>query len=38
MVDPDAQTILILELTGKTYTELGSFSGQGQVRSPSLEN
>ncbi len=34
IVDPDAQTILVLELTGKTYTEVGSFSGEEQVRSP----
>ncbi len=33
IVDPDAQTILVLELTGKTYTEVGSFSGNEQVRS-----
>jgi len=34
IVDPDAQTVLVLELTGKTYTEAGSFSGNQQVRSP----
>ena len=34
IVDPDAQTILVLELTGKTYTEVGSFSGEEQVVSP----
>ena len=34
IVDPEAQTILILELTGNTYTEVGSFSGNDDVRSP----
>jgi Uma2 family endonuclease len=34
IVDPEAQTILILELTGNTYTEVGSFSGNDNVRSP----
>ena len=34
IVDPDAQTLLVLELTGKTYTEVGSFSGKEQVLSP----
>ena len=34
IIDPDAQTILILELIGKTYTEVGSFSGNEKVRSP----
>ena len=34
IVDPDAQTVLVLELTGKDYTEVGSFSGQEQVLSP----
>lgn len=34
IIDPDAQTILVLELTGKIYTEVGSFSGEEQVRSP----
>ncbi len=33
IVDPDAQTVMVLELSGKTYTEVGSFSGQEQVRS-----
>jgi Uma2 family endonuclease len=33
IVDPDAQTVLVLELTGKTYTEAGSFSGNQQLRS-----
>ena len=34
IVDPDAQTLLVLELTGKDYTEVGSFSGNEQVLSP----
>ena len=34
IVDPDAQTVLVLELTGKDYTEVGSFSGQEQILSP----
>lgn len=33
IVDPGTQTILILELTGQTYTEVGSFLGNDQVRS-----
>ena len=34
IVDPDEQTLLVLELSGKDYTEVGSFSGQEQVLSP----
>ena len=34
IINPDAQTILVLKLTDNTYTEVGSFSGQEQVRSP----
>ena len=34
IVDPDAQKVLILELTGKDYTEVGSFSGNEQLLSP----
>ncbi len=34
IVDPDAQTVLVLEQAGKDYTEVGSFSGQEQVLSP----
>jgi Uma2 family endonuclease len=37
IVDPQTQTILILELTDNTYTEVGSFSGDEQVRSPQFE-
>ena len=34
IIDPETQTVLVLELIEKTYTELGSFSGQEQVISP----
>ena len=34
IVDPDTQTLLVLELTGKDYSEVGSFSGNEQVLSP----
>jgi Uma2 family endonuclease len=34
IVAPEAQTILILELSENTYTEVGSFSGNNQVQSP----
>lgn len=34
IVDPEAQTVLVLELTGNTYTEVGSFAGESQVISP----
>ncbi|MDJ0900391.1 MAG: Uma2 family endonuclease [Xenococcus sp. MO_188.B8] len=34
IVDPDEQTLLVLELSGKDYTEVGSFSGREQVLSP----
>lgn len=37
IVDPDAQTLLVLELVENTYTEVGSFSGKEQVRSPQFE-
>ena len=33
IVDPGEQTVLVLELTGNNYTEVGSFSGNEQVRS-----
>ncbi|MGB5635722.1 MAG: Uma2 family endonuclease [Waterburya sp.] len=33
IIDPNTQTVLVLELTGKTYTEVGSFSDREQVRS-----
>ncbi len=34
IIDPDTQTLLVLELIGKDYTEVGSFSGNEQVLSP----
>jgi Uma2 family endonuclease len=34
IVDPEAKTVLILELTRNTYIEVGSFSGNDQVLSP----
>ena len=34
IVDPQAQTILVLELIDRHYTEVGSFSGQSPIRSP----
>ena len=34
IVDPQTETILVLELTGTTYTEVGSFSGHDRVLSP----
>lgn len=34
IIDPEAQTILVLTLTDNTYTEVGSFSGDEPVRSP----
>ena len=37
IVDPDAQTVLVLKLDRQTYTEVGSFSGQEQVRSPQFK-
>ena len=33
IVDPNTQTILILELTGNNYTEVGSFSGEDKLLS-----
>ena len=37
IVDPQTQTILVLELIDGNYTEVGSFSGQSQLRSPQFE-
>jgi Uma2 family endonuclease len=34
IIDPETKTILVLELTGKTYTEIGNFSGDDLVVSP----
>jgi Uma2 family endonuclease len=34
IIDPETRTILVLELTDKTYTEIGNFSGDDLVVSP----
>lgn len=34
IIDPETQTILILELIDKTYTEIGNFAGNDLVVSP----
>ncbi|MFN6560264.1 MAG: Uma2 family endonuclease [Nostoc sp. ChiSLP01] len=34
IIDPETQTILILELIDKTYTEIGNFAGNDLVISP----
>jgi Uma2 family endonuclease len=34
IIDPENKTILILELTDKTYTEIGNFAGNNLVVSP----
>lgn len=36
VVNPQAQTVLILALEGDTFSEIGVFSGQEQVRSRQL--
>jgi Uma2 family endonuclease len=36
IIDPETKTILILELTDKTYTEIGNFAGSNLVVSPQL--
>ena len=38
IVDPETQTILVLELKGNTYTEVGSFSGDELVLSPGFKD
>lgn len=38
IVDPETQTILVLQLTGKKYTEVGSFSGNDLVSSPGFSS
>ncbi|NEO47295.1 MAG: Uma2 family endonuclease [Moorea sp. SIO4A3] len=38
IVDPESQTILVLELTGNTYTEVGSFSGDELVLSSGFKD
>jgi Uma2 family endonuclease len=37
IVDPQAQTVLVLELTGNIYIEFGSFSGNERVLSPQFK-
>jgi Uma2 family endonuclease len=37
IVDPNTQTILVLELTGNNYQEIGSFSGEEQLVSPQFK-
>jgi Uma2 family endonuclease len=34
IIDPETRTILVLELTDQTYTEIGNFSGDDLVVSP----
>jgi Uma2 family endonuclease len=34
IINPNTQTILVLELVARTYTEVGSFTGQEKIRSP----
>jgi Uma2 family endonuclease len=36
IVDPQLQTVLVLELSGETYTEVVTFRGEEQMRSPQL--
>lgn len=36
IVDPQSKTILVLELRGDTYTEVGNFSNDDLVRSPNF--
>ncbi|NEO82254.1 Uma2 family endonuclease [Moorena sp. SIO4G3] len=38
IVDPETKTILVLELTENTYTEVGSFSGDDLVLSPGFKD
>lgn len=37
IIDPNTQTVLILELTGNKYTEVGSFSGKDKLSSPQFK-
>ncbi|NES02384.1 MAG: Uma2 family endonuclease [Okeania sp. SIO2F4] len=38
IVDPETQSILVLELTGKIYAEVGNFSGNDLVLSPGFRS
>ncbi len=38
IVDPESKSILVLELTENTYTEVGSFSGDDLVLSPGFKD
>ncbi|NJN87801.1 MAG: Uma2 family endonuclease [Leptolyngbyaceae cyanobacterium SL_7_1] len=37
IIDPEAQTILVLQLVGETYVEVGRFAGGDRVISPQFE-
>ena len=37
IVDPQTQTILVLELTGDTYREIGNFTNDDLVASPGFK-
>ena len=37
IVNPDTQTILVLELTGNNYTEVGSFKSEDRLLSPQFK-
>lgn len=37
IIDPEAQTILVLEFSGKIYLEVGQFSGNDQIISPQFQ-
>nr|WP_293026994.1 Uma2 family endonuclease [Moorena sp. SIO3I8] len=38
IVDPESQSILVLEIKENTYTEVGSFSGDDLVLSPGFKD
>jgi Uma2 family endonuclease len=38
IIDPQTQSILVLELINKTYTEIGIFSGDNLVISPQFNS
>ncbi len=37
IIDPEAQTVLVLKFTGNTYTEVGNFLGNEKVLSPQFK-